>query len=195
VDPRPSAIGIWKVKDDVLDDLQANPITVLPGFGQTIQNAELLRADAFEKVQTRQNVASRTYVLNGKLDFNTGKTTNLTFGGSYNNNSNRGFSYDNSLYNYEHNGQNKTNTWRVFGRFVQRFGNNSGTEENKSSVKNAYYSLQFDYGEVNNESYDAKHGTNYFDYGYVGEFKRFQQRQYALRDLNGDSLYLGADQG
>jgi len=195
VDGRPSAIGNWKVKDDVLADLKTNPITILPGFGQTIQNAELLRADSFEKVKTRQNAASRTYVFNGKLDFNTGKTTNLTFGGSYNNSASKGYNYAGSVYNYDHFSQNNSNTWRVFGRFVQRFGNNSGTAENSSSVKNAFYSIQFGYNEANSKSADSKHGDNYFDYGYVGQFKRFQQRQYQLTDLQGDSLYLGSSQG
>ncbi len=195
VDPTPSAIGIWKVKDDVLSDLQQNPVTILPGFGQTIQNAELLRGDSFEKVKTKQNVASGTYVLNGKLDFNTGKNTNLTFGGSYNGNSRKGYSYTGSLYNAAHNAQINSNNWRVFGRFVQRFGNNTDTEASKSSVKNAFYSIQFDYNEDNRKSADATHGENYFDYGYIGQFQRFQQRQYANVTLDGDSLYLGADQG
>lgn len=205
VDASPSAIGMWKVKDDVLADIKANPVTVLPGSGQVIQNAELLRMDSFEKVKTKQNVATGTYVLNGKLDFNTGETTNLTFGGSYNATSFRGSTrlgsgassgdyYDNALFNYEHNAQINNNDWRVFGRFVQRFGNNNTDEEKKSSINNAFYSIQFGYNERNEKSGDAVHGDNYWDYGYVGEFRRFQQRQYELTNLAGDSLYLGNGQ-
>ena len=200
VDRSPSAVGVWKVKDDVLADLEANPVSIVPGFGQTVQNAELLGADSFEKVKTKQNVASTNYVLNGKLDFNTGPTTNLTFGGSYNSNSYRGATtragnYNNSLYNSAHNAQNDLNNWRMFGRFVQRFSNTDGKEENKSSISNAFYSIQFGYNETNVNRGDAMHGDNYFDYGYVGQFERFQQRQYELTSLDGDSLYLGPGQG
>ena len=195
VDGAPSAIGVWKVKDNVLSDLQTNPVTILPGFGQTVQNAELLRGGSFEKVRTKQNVASTNYVLNGKLDFNTGPTTNLTFGGSYNGRNGNQFSYANSLYNSAHNAEYNNNDWRVFGRFVQRFANTNGAEGSKSSISNAYYSIQFGYNESNRKRGDAKHGDNYFDYGYVGEFKRFQQRQYRLTNLNGDSLYLGDGKG
>tara|TARA_R110002050_G_scaffold175846_1_gene308696 strand:+ start:10402 stop:14247 length:3846 start_codon:yes stop_codon:yes gene_type:complete len=194
VDATPSSVGIWKVKNAELDILKANPVTILPGFGQTVQNAELLRSDSFEKVRTKQNVARGTYVLNGKLDINTGKTTNLTFGGSYNATAGNAYSYANSMYNSANNADFNNNDWRVFGRFVQRFGNNN-SQENKSSISNAFYSIQVGYNETNSKSGDPTHGDNYFDYGYVGEFKRFQQRQYQLTNLDGDSLYLGAGQG
>ena len=201
VDASPSSVGVWKVKDDVLDDLKANPVSVVPGFSQTIQNAEMLDADAFENVKTRQNVGRSQYVLNGKLDFNTGPTTNLTFGGSYNGltgniGGTNAARYNNSLYNWEHNARVDNNDWRVFGRFVQRFANAQGDDKTKSSISNAFYSIQFGYNERNRKTADPIHGDNFFDYGYVGQFERFQQRQYELTTLTpGDSLWLGPDQG
>ncbi|MGB1003177.1 MAG: carboxypeptidase-like regulatory domain-containing protein [Salibacteraceae bacterium] len=203
VDNAPSAIGMWKIKDDELAKLKSDPVTTIPGYSQTIQSAELLRADAFEKVKTRQNVGRSQYVINGKLDFNTGKTTNLTFGGSYNGiTGNIGGTtagrYNNSLYNYEHNAKINNNDWRVFGRFVQRFANASGDAKSKSSVSNAFYSIQFGYNERNTESGDPVHGDDFWKYGYVGKFQRFQDRTYesvTLDPTGNDSLWLGHDIG
>ena len=51
-DTDPSAIGRWKVKDDVLKDLQANPFRIAPnasaGF---LSNSDFLTEDDFENVQ------------------------------------------------------------------------------------------------------------------------------------------------
>lgn len=198
VDNSPSAIGMWKIKDDELERLQKDPVTTIPGFAQTIQGAELLRANSFEKVKTKQNVGREQYVFNGKLDFNTGKTTNLTFGGSYNGINRSGYSYANSLYNSAHNTQVNDNDWRVFGRFVQRFANAQGDAKTKSSIANAFYSIQFGYNETNTRRGDPVHGENFWDYGYVGEFQRFQTRSYESLTLDptaNDSLWLGHDIG
>lgn len=195
VDNSPSAIGMWKIKDDELEKLQSNPVSLLPGFSQIIQNAELLRADAFEKVKTKQNVGRENFVMNGKLDFNTGKTSNLTFGGSYNGLNGKAYSYSNSLYNSAHNSQVNNNDWRVFGRYVQRFANAPADSKSKSSITNAFYSIQFGYNETNTKRGDEVHGDRFWDYGYVGEFKTYQERSYERQTLDGDSLWLGNGEG
>ncbi len=190
VDAAPSAIGMWKVNDDVLDELKNNPISIRPDFAGTIQNAELLRLNSFEKIKTKQNVRSRGVQLNGKLDFNTGKTTNLTFGGSYVSNVRNQYIYSYSLYNYEHNPQIKSNSWRVFGRFTQRFINKEpGPDGKASALQNAYYTVQVDYNQDNFRRGPEGFGTNFWDYGYVGEFKRFQERQYEVRL---DTIFYGS---
>ena len=75
-DSDPSAIGNWKVKDNVLADLKANPFRPAPdvsaGF---LQNAEFVTMDDLEKVQARQNVAQKRISVSGKLDFKPAKNT------------------------------------------------------------------------------------------------------------------------
>ena len=48
-DPRPSALGVWKVKDDAYDDVLNKPL-VQEGNGYAYK-AERLNADDFEKVK------------------------------------------------------------------------------------------------------------------------------------------------
>ena len=171
VDPRPSAIGTYKVKDDVLADIQANPLRLSGTTGGTYQNAEFLTAKDFEKIATRQNAQSKGATIQGKIDVNTSKSTNLTFGGTYDYSNRRSFDLDNALFNSYNNGLALLNTWRVYARFTQRFGNEaSNSSESASTIKNAYYSIQVDYSKEKNKFEDAKHKDALFDYGYVGKY-------------------------
>ena len=63
-DTDPSAIGRWKVKDDVLTDLQANPFQIAPnasaGF---LSNSEFLNEDDFENVQAKLNLTKKDLIF------------------------------------------------------------------------------------------------------------------------------------
>ena len=191
-DPRPTATGTWQIKEEALEELTANPLVrATDGESGTYQSAEYLRLNSFEKVNTRSNVENNGFVLNGKLDFATGKNTNLTFGGSFDWSQYNDFQYTYSLLNYDDYPQVTENTWRVFGRFTQRFNNKTQSEEEKSSslIKNAYYSVQVDYNQNNYVRQDESHKDNLFAYGYYGQFTRYQDRDY---EVNYDTVY-GAD--
>lgn len=197
-EPRPSPIGFWQIKDDALANIKENPLRINTGpAGGTFQEASFLRMSDFEKVQYRQNVARRGMVLSGKIDINTSKNTNLTIGGQFDyrmaNRSNFSFSSSNSggLYsysamNYENNPLRTELTYRVFTRFTHRFGAaESGTttndeEKSASIIKNAYYTIQADYSKYILTDQNEQHKKNYFDYGYVGKFERFQTREYTV---------------
>lgn len=199
VDPRPAATGLWQIKDEALDELIANPLVRAPnGETGTFQSAEFLRLNSFEKVNTRSNVSNNGFVLNGKLDFVTGKNTNLTFGGSFDWNRYNDFQYNSSLLNYNHYPQVEQNTWRVFGRFTQRFSNKTEAEEEQSAsiIKNAYYQVQVDYNQNNYSRQDENHGDNLFAYGYYGQFQRFQDRDYQVTydtvyGAEGQQIFVG----
>jgi len=182
IDERPAATGTWRVKDETLDQLKANPLRIGTGSQTgTFQNAEFLRMNSFEKVATRENVARNGFVVSGKLDFATGKNTNLTFGGSLDWNRRNQFQYDYSLYNYENNPLVTESTWRVFGRFTQRLGGGNTSvsdEQSASTIKNAFYSVQVDYNEDNFRRESEEHKDNFFAYGHYGEFTRYQERDY-----------------
>jgi len=121
-DGNPSAIGIYKGKDDIIQYLENNPLRP-SGLttGGTFLNGEYLRKDDLEHVKMTQNTSNLSVNLSGKIDIKTTRTINLTLGGQYVYNHWRGFNYNSSLLNYDKNSLNTNYTWRVFGRFTSRF--------------------------------------------------------------------------
>lgn len=171
-DPDPSAIGMWKVKDDVLNDLQSNPTyPVQTPAGLAIRaRSALLTEDDFEKIDYKQNVGSTSIRLSGKLDFVPLRNINLTFGGTYDRNDKHEYTYTYQLFNPVNQPQEIQNTWRVFGRFTQKFSSAEGTEGSAATLKNAYYSLQADVSKVTVTYQDDSHEDRLFNYGYIGKF-------------------------
>jgi len=180
-DANPSAIGAYRVKDEILEDLRANPVQKNPAGG-TFLRSEFVRKGDLVKTPAKNNVLSRGIVASGNLDIYTGKNITLKVGGSVDFNDRNVYSYNNSLYNYNNNGYVVNRNWRVFGRFTQRFGNSAPGEENKkaSVISNALYSIQADYSKVNQEDGDSRHMDNLFNYGHVGTFKTYRTKTYGL---------------
>lgn len=174
-DPRPSAIGNWKVKDDKLAEIEATPI-IPSGLGTgTNRSGEFVGQQYLENTAAKVNSANYSLNLSGKLDIRTSKTTNLTFGGNYYNSWGKVYSYYGSLFNYKNNPENKYNSWRVYGRFTQRF---AASQESKSVIKNVYYSLQADYSKTSSVTQDAEFKDDLFKYGYVGKYKTYKIKSY-----------------
>lgn len=184
--------GAYRIKSEVRDSLIANPLRPT-GTGQgTYSNASFLRdntADAslsdFEQVKWRMNARSRSASAAGKIDVNAGPNVNLAFGGSFAWSQGTGYSYANSLMNFDNFGQNTDLDWRVYGRFTQRFNN---TEEGSTSkIKSANYSVMIDYSQSYSKSQDARHEDRLFNYGHVGTFDIKQEKTYSF-SAGGDSL-------
>jgi len=170
-DPDPSAIGVYKVKDDVFNDIKSKPLTdPAPGSTRFLERSEFLRAEDFEKSKYKLNTEAMGYRASGKLDIAPVENINLTFGGSYDYIDKNVFNFNGSLFNYENNAQNIDNTWRVFGRFTHRLGGMTSGEENSSIIKNAYYSIQVDYTQRKLTEQNENHEDRLFDYGYIGSF-------------------------
>jgi outer membrane receptor protein involved in Fe transport len=183
-DGAPGASKYYKAKDDVIDWLRANPIR-LSSNGQAIElNAEYLTKKDMEKAKTTQNTSFYDINASGKLDFRLSPTINMSFGGTFHYNDNYGFSFGSSLLNYMNNQHNTSSTWRVNGRFTQRFPT---SQESKSFVKNVYYSIGADFSRSNGKSEDANLKDNLFKYGYIGSFATQSRRAYTP-DLQKDSV-------
>lgn len=182
IDENPSAIGVWKVKDEVRTELIENPLRTIPGSPGTFLNHEFIRFSDLEKVKTKQNAAKNGFTLAGKIDVNTGKSTNLTFGGNLDFRKWRQFAYSSSLMNWNNNADVTEKTWRVYTRFTQRFGSGESEQEEKSAstVKNAYYSIQMDYNKDRNLLQDDVHKDDLFKYGYLGKFRTYSARYYEV---------------
>ena len=171
-DADPSAIGRWKVKDDVLADLQANPFQIAPnasaGF---LSRSEFLNEDDFENVQAKLNANEKRFNLSGKIDIKAGKNTFLSLGGSYYALESRDFSSWRSMFSSANNRQSTQHTYRVFGKLVQKFGSAEDNEdESSATIKNAFFTIQGNYTNNKYTYVDADHQEDLFNYGYVGQF-------------------------
>ena len=171
-DSDPSAIGIWKVKDYVLDSLKSTPFRIAPnaaaGF---LSNSDFLTDSCFENIQAKQNSGSKRFNLAGKLDIQPSKNTFLSIGGTYYNSKGRNYSYWRSMFSSGNNSASTQETWRVFGRLTQKFGTEeSNSEKSVNLIKNAYITIQADYTSNYFQTYDYNHEFNLFDYGHVGTF-------------------------
>lgn len=192
-DPSPSAIGAYKLNDNVLNDLKNNPLQPSSG-GVPIYRASYVKASDLTHVDARQNVNNMEYRINGKLDFKPTSNTNVTVGGNYEYSKNRIYSLARSIFDSQNNGEQINSNYRVFGRFTQRFGSKAGEEKSASKISNAFYSLQVDYQRFNTVSQDATSKDNLFGYGYLGKFKTYQTRvkSRSFGTSGSDTIVLGA---
>ncbi len=187
-DPNPSAVGFWKVKDNILDSIKRTPY-IRPGGGDvSVPTASYLHADDFENVKARENVARQQAMFSGKLDFQPLKNLVFTFGGNFqfdngnylggNGKGSLSGSAQTGIFNYENNGQLNNTTYRVYGRMTHHLGSQNNGETESSLFKNAYYTIQADYSKYLSKQQDENHKDNFFDYGYVGKFKTYSRPTY-----------------
>ena len=180
-DTDPSAIGRWKVKDDVLSDLQANPFRIAPnasaGF---LSNSDFLTEDDFENVQAKLNTNEKRFNISGKLDFKPTSSTFSSLGGTFYSRKSRDFSGWRSMFSSANNRESSQTTYRLFGKLTQKFGSQEESENESSSatIKNAFFTIQGDYTNNRYTFVDADHQFDLFKYGYVGEFNTFKQNIY-----------------
>lgn len=184
VDRNPSFVGSYKLKDEKMAELLANPLTPNQNGTGANNSSDFVRKDDLNFLKTKDNAAGTNASLSGKIDVTTTPTINLTFGGSMNYFKGYDWNYANSLYNTENNELRTEFDWRAYGRFTQRFTDPSEEEESASVVKNAFYSVMVDYSKAFRKREDDTHGDNYFNYGHIGYFDRQYEKTYATVDPN-----------
>ncbi len=183
-DPSPSSVGVYKVKDAKLAELEAHPLSLADnGSGLTL-NSNFVTKDDMEHLNARQNVGSNSAKLDAKIDFQMTKDIKLTVGGSYDYNNYRDFTFAYSLFNSRNNAQYIKNTARVYGKITHKLGKaHAQGEKSTSIIQNAYYTLLVSYNRSTDVLQSADHKDNYFDYGYIGHFQTFKAPTYAaVRD-------------
>lgn len=170
VDPRPNAMTNYKVKDDVMEELNAVPYSVNEAQGSgVVNNAQFIRESDLEEIPFRLNTSRKGMNLAGKIDYTVSPTINLTFGGSFDYNDRNSFNRNNALFNSQNNLQDVDNAWRAYARYTQRF-RNSEDKDNPSVVKDAFISFQVDYSVTGRTVQDRNHKDNLSHYGYIGKF-------------------------
>ena len=177
-DGSPRSLTTWKVNDDKLAELQANPLVpASSGFG-VLNAADFLRQEDLSPQNYRENVARTAVRISGNLKFVTSEKTTLTVGGRYNMNQGRNGSRFNELMNYGNNAESFAQDWSTYVRFQQRFGNPSDTSN--SLIRNAFYTIQMDFTRNERLTQDARHKDNLFAYGHIGTFNTTYQPLYTL---------------
>jgi len=207
LDSRPSAIGNFRLKNDVRQGLVDNPINFVlndPTFNPTTnvyldangnpvnstfvspniqgnQASLFLRENDWERVDARQNARVQGGTFTTKIDIATTPNIDFSVGGTFDFTANGIYNYANSFMNYQNNGQRRDITYRAFARFTQRFGGNSDADNASSLVKNIFYSIMVDYEQSNTRIWDERHEDRLFNYGHVGAFEEIQANEYELR--------------
>ncbi len=187
VDGGPSYLGDVRVKPEILAQLSNEPARLLAAGSEGFTvgyNSAFLRDTDVETIKTRQSAGQISYLASGKIDITTTPTVNLSVGGSLDYSNRQQYNRNNSLLNADQNTRIKETSWRTFIKFTQRFPNRAEGEQDKATIKNAFYSLQFDYSRYQNKVEDFVHGDRLWDYGYVGRFDTYRAPQF-----NYDALY------
>jgi hypothetical protein len=162
-----SSTGYHRATDATLQSLQQSPLRPSGTGAGTLINGEFIRLSDLTTTRRSMNTENYNVNLSGNINIRTTETINLSIGGTFNSSRGNAFSYSGSFYNWDKNTEYNNNTWRVFGRFTQRFPTAS---ESTSIVKNLYYSVQADFTRQVNSFGDPDHYDNLFDYGYLGKF-------------------------
>lgn len=191
-DDDPSAVGIWKVKDDVLQDVVTSPLLLSETSTGFVKRVDLLGKDDFEQIDSKLNVERDEFSIAGKVDIQPIQNINFTVGGTLNYSAGgtqrrsggfRDFMRRYELFNWEHEPEITSNVYRIYGRITQRFTSKKaieGDETSKASaIQNAFYSIQFDYTKSSVKAQDPIFQDNLFNYGYVGQFNTFRRPEYA----------------
>ncbi len=177
-DPNPSAVGVWQVRQNVLDELRQNPLVkkeTSTGFNLASEN--ITYKDMY-KTKVKPNTVDQNFRGTARLDIRPADNITLSFGGSASYNKYNSWVEKYTLFNAENNPLNTELNWRVFGRFTHNIGSKQSEEDEKdgkkkksSAFQNAFYSLQVDYEKYQTQYEDETHGSKYFNYGYIGKFE------------------------
>jgi hypothetical protein len=178
-DSRPTATGVYVANDDVLNNLQNTPLRPSGLSSGSYRNTEFIRLSDLTNQKATPNSSRYGINLSGKIDVRTTQNTNLTFGGQYIRNDGTGFNYAHSMFNYDKNALQQNTTWRVYGRFTQKFPTKG---ENTSLISNVYYSIQADYSQFSSRSMDPDHKDDIFKYGYLGSYTTYKTKTYEIGD-------------
>ncbi len=177
-DGSPSAVGVWQLKDELLADIQKNPLRQF-GEGFVPRTSFLNNPNDYVNVKVRPDAGNNRLSFSGKLDFQPTNNITVTLGGTYDQTSGRNYSYAGSLLNSQNNSVFKNSAFRTYARFRQKFGGNS-KDQSASLIQNAFYTFQVDYTQAKQSDQDANLGQNPFQYGHFGYFQTRENKVYDL---------------
>lgn len=169
-DDDPPAVSVFQVKDDVLQQLEANP--VIRFKDNDFVAADFLTYDDVNILDARPNEDFKRYDITGKIDARFSKAIDVSLTGAFTQTNNTFTPGGWRLYNSHHNPTDDGNTYRANFRLRHRLGGagtGSGEDKKVSVIQNANYTLQAGYEKTTYNVSDPNHQENYFNYGHVGK--------------------------
>lgn len=170
-DDGPSAVPVYRANDDVIADLEANPLRDVNG--NSFVNADFLTNDDVNALNTRPFEASNRINLNGKIDARLSDAIDISITGAFGQGENQFTPGGWRLLNAQRNPTSNSQNYRGNFRFRHRLGGNGvadGDTGGGGIIQNANYTLQLTYENRTSDVSDPIHGDNYFDYGHIGTF-------------------------
>ncbi len=180
LDDRPSAVGVYRMPREIIEELEENPTFLIDGVA--FPRAELLNeTDLSAPLKTRPNEDRYDLDLNGKIDARLSENIDISISGIYGTDrnrftptTNRGASQvDFGLLNWTNNPYEYGNNYRINARWRHKIGKQGLPEEkmeegSETLLRNASYILQFGIENVARLREDVTHEDNFFNYGLYG---------------------------
>ncbi len=178
-DDDPPATPVFRVKDEVLKEIEANPITIIGGA--PYPSIQLLNDEHVDRLNYNPFEDNTRLDLTSKLDFRLSKSIDLSFTGTYNYEKDYFTPRSSAIpggwqvFNSQNNPFDVSRRFRGNARFRHRLGRglDANSEEEGGEeplVQNASYTLQFGYERSFYNLQDPRHEDRFFDYGYIGKF-------------------------
>ena len=173
LDEDPPAIDVYRIKEEKLRELEENPIIDIGG--NPFLAADFLTEEDVDALPARPYERQEGITLNTRLDARLTKGIDVSLTGAYTNNKNQNSAGEAwELLNSQNNPFNRGETLRGNFRFRHRFGvpdlDGKSTTRKSGLIQNGIYTIQATYERSTSDVSDERHGENYFNYGYVGNF-------------------------
>ncbi|MFZ1706065.1 MAG: carboxypeptidase regulatory-like domain-containing protein [Saprospiraceae bacterium] len=192
-DSRPSALGVYRAPESLIDQLEANPTYSIgdsrfPAL-ETINSSQL--GSPLDAKPNEQNV---DLDLTARLDARVNDNIDLSLSGNYNDKTNRfnpgssgvsGSGSTWSLLNWRNNPYEYSDKYRANLRIRHKIGKqglaNTG-EGSSTGIRNLSYTLTLGYEKSLTRREDFRHKDSLFHYGYYGRTSREWQPTFGFLD-------------
>ncbi len=191
-DDRPSAVPVYRVKDELLETLIKDPLVRQNGI--LVPRAETYTSDSVNALKYRPFEARRDFDFTGRLDLRLSDNIDFSLTGTYRNVADQFTPAPTSgswrLLNSHNNPTSYASRYRTIARLRHRLGSDGGGSTSRVGISNVSYTLQFGFERGNTEQYDQRHQDRFFDYGYIGRFN-FEERPISGINNNGELAHIG----
>ncbi|MBU2553281.1 MAG: TonB-dependent receptor [Bacteroidetes bacterium] len=176
---------VWKktqkLNDETLAFLQENPLRP-SGYGVgTFLNAEFVSSDNFIEQKAPDNSGKTGIYPYVKLTLPMFKSAELTLGNYSIIDETQLYNRGNSLFNTSKNAIRTRRNFNNFLKWKQQFKISDDLSLN--------YNLHFQYTKNKEETSDPNHGTNFFDYAYVGQFTTYKMPTFEIGSDTVNGIY------